>query len=83
VDSPISYVIDLRFEPGTSGDDRNAALASIGTESTALARSDGSYRITLGPGPASLAEMERRIHAIESLPEVAAARVVAVQLPVE
>lgn len=83
VGSPIRYVIELHFEPGTSSDDRNASLASIGTDGAAVARSDGSYRIMLGSGPDSLAELEQRIDVIVSRPEIASARVVAVQLPVE
>lgn len=81
--SPIRYVIELHFEPDTSSGERKASLVSIDAEETAIARSDGSYRIMLGSGPETLAELEQRIDAIVSRPEISSARVVAVQLPVE
>ena len=79
----IGYVVEVRFEPGASADERVDGLAAIGAGNTAVLQDDGSYRVTLGPGPATLGELEARIEAIEALPDIASARVVAVQLPVE
>jgi hypothetical protein len=83
VDSSIRYVVELKFEPGTSPGNRDSSLASIGAVGAVVALGEGNFRVTLEPGTASLAQLERRIDAIESLPEISSARVVAVQLPVE
>ena len=44
---------------------------------------DRSYRVALGLGTVTLAELEQYADRIESRPEIASARFVAVQLPVE
>jgi hypothetical protein len=60
-----------------------AFLDSIGAGKLAVPLGDGTYRVALGLGPVSLAELEQYAERVESRPEIAAARFVAVQLPVE
>jgi hypothetical protein len=79
----LSYVVELTFEAGTNPGRRDASLAAIGSVGGAALVGEATYRITLAPVPASLSELEQRIDSIEARPEIASARVVAVQLPVE
>ncbi len=79
----LSYVVELTFAAGTNPDSRDASLAAIGAVGGTSLVGEGTYRITLTPMPASLAELEQRIDSIEARPDIASARVVAVQLPVE
>jgi len=83
VDQPINYVLEVRFVPGASVESHGAFFESIGAGKLAVPLGDGTYRVALGLGPVSLAELEQYAESIESRPEITAARFVAVQLPVE
>lgn len=83
VDQQINYVLEIQFVPGTSARSHGAFFDSIGATELAVPLSDSTYRVALGLGPVSLAELEQYSQRIESRPEIAAARFVAVQLPVE
>ena len=80
---PISYVVEVTFEPGMSADSHDAGLNAISSVDGASQVGDSAYRIMLKPTPASLAELQQQIDTIEALPGIASARIVAVQLPVE
>jgi len=79
----INYVVELQFRPDVGATQRTALLESLGTNLLVVPVSERMYRITLGLGPVPLADLERYVSGIESRPEIASARVVAVQLPVE
>jgi len=79
----INYVVELQFRPDVGAAQRNAVLESLGTNLLVVPVSERMYRITLGLGPVPLVDLERYVAGIESRPEIASARVVAVQLPVE
>jgi len=79
----INYVVELQFLPDVGAAERTAVLESLGANQLAVPVSERMYRITLGLGPVALADLERYVAGIESRPEIASARVVAVQLPVE
>ncbi len=79
----INYVLEVRFMPDTSGDSHSTFFESIGVGQLAAPMSSHVYRVALGLGPVSLAELEQYSDEIEARPEVASARFVAVQLPVE
>jgi hypothetical protein len=83
VDQSINYVLEVRFAPGASVESHGAFFESIGAGKLAVPLGENTYRMALGLGPLSLAELEQYAERIESRPEVAAARFVAVQLPVE
>lgn len=83
VDQPINYVLEVRFIAGASVESHGAFFESIGAGKLAVPLGDGTYRVALGLGPVSLAELEQYAESIESRPEITAARFVAVQLPVE
>lgn len=82
-DASINYVLEVRFMPDSSADSRGAFFESIGASQLATPMSTHVYRVALGLGTVSLAELEQYADEIESQPEVASARFVAVQLPVE
>jgi hypothetical protein len=83
VDQPINYVLEVQFVPGTAADAHGAFFESIGASELAVPLNDRSYRVALGLGTVTLADLEQYADRIESRPEVASARFVAVQLPVE
>lgn len=83
VDQSINYVLEVRFAPDASVESHGAFFESIGAGKLAVPLGDRMYRVALGLGPVSLAELEQYAERIESRPEIAAARFVAVQLPVE
>lgn len=82
-DRSINYVLEIRFMPDSSADRHGAFFESIGASQLAAPVSSHVYRVALGLGTVSLAELEQYADEIESRPEVASARFVAVQLPVE
>lgn len=83
VDQSINYVLEVRFMPDAPADSHGAFFESIGASKLATPMSDRVYRLALGLGPVSLAELEQYARDVESRPEIAEARFVAVQLPVE
>jgi hypothetical protein len=80
---PINYVLEIRFTPNAPADSHGAFFESIGASNFVTPMSSGVYRVALGLGPVSLAELEQYARDVESRPEIAEARFVAVQLPVE
>jgi hypothetical protein len=82
-DTSINYVLEVRFMPESSPDSHGAFFDSIGASQLATPMSSHVYRVALGLGPVSLAELELYADEIESRSEIASARFVAVQLPVE
>ena len=62
---------------------RSEFLDGLNAVETPLRTGEHSYRVTLAPGTLSLTDLEVYIEGIRSRPEVVAAEVVAVQLPVE
>lgn len=82
-DPSINYVLEIRFMPDSSADLHGTFFESIGAGQLATPMSSHVYRVALGLGTLSLAELEQYAGEIESRPEIASARFVAVQLPVE
>lgn len=82
-DASINYVLEIRFMPDSSGASHSTFFESIGVGQLATPMSSHVYRVALGLGTVSLAELEQYADEIEARPEVASARFVAVQLPVE
>ena len=83
VDQSINYVLEIQFVPGASARSHGAFFDSIGAGELAVPLGEDTYRVALGLGPVSLAKLEQYADSIESHPEIAKARFVAVQLPVE
>lgn len=83
VTATMNYVLEVRFMPDTAAESHTAFFESIGAAELAVPVGDHIYRVTLGLGPVTLAELERFADDVTSRPEIAAARFVAVQLPVE
>lgn len=83
VPGSVDYVIELTFAAGTDARARDKVLGEIAISHAPVAGSATVYRVVLQSQADTLAELGIVVGAIESRPEVAAARVVAVQLPVE
>ncbi len=79
----VDFVIELRLAAGVDEASRNALFTDLGVNDPPVATPQDTYRVTVGSTAMSLSALESYIDAIESRPEVSAARVVAVQLPVE
>lgn len=79
----VDYVFAVRFEAGTSAADRQSVLASLGGKALAEDEELGVYRVTLSLPPQSLTELYARAAALAERDEVAAADVVALQVPVQ
>lgn len=82
-DQSINYVLEVQFVPGAATNTHGEFFESIGASDLAVPLNDRSYRVALGLGTVTLAELEQYADRIESRPEIASARFVAVQLPVE
>jgi len=78
----IDYVIELSFEPGAAGADRDRVLQELDARELRRVGRD-SVRATVSLPAVALAELEAYTSEIERRPELRAARVVAVQLPAE
>ena len=83
IEQPINYVLEVQFVPDTATDEHSAFFESIGASKLAVPLNDRSYRVALGLGTVTLAELQQYAERVESRPEIASARFVAVQLPVE
>ena len=83
VNQSINYVLEVQFVPGAATETHGKFFESIGAGELAVPLNDRTYRIALGLGPVTLAELEQYADRIESRPEIATATFVAVQLPVE
>ncbi len=83
VNQSINYVLEVQFVPGAAMETHSAFFESIGASELAVPLNDRAYRVTLGLGTVSLAELQQHAEQIEARPEIASARFVAVQLPVE
>lgn len=83
IDQSINYVLEVQFVPDAATDTHGAFFESIGAGDLAVPLNDRSYRVALGLGTVTLAELEQYADRIESRPEIASASFVAVQLPVE
>ncbi len=83
IEQPINYVLEVQFVPDAVTDAHSAFFESIGATDLAVPLNDRSYRIALELGTVTLAELQQYADRIESRPEIASARFVAVQLPVE
>lgn len=79
----INYVVELQFADGVNGAARTALFEAIDAREPARLTNDSTYKVTLALGSLSLTDLEDYIESIESRPEIAAAEIVAVQLPVE
>lgn len=80
--STMDYVMEVRFEPGTRGTDRDRILQSLAPGEIHAGPEAGTYRFALGRPGASLEEIQDAGSRMEALPEIRSARIVAVQLPV-
>ena len=83
VSQPINYVLEVQFVPGSTVEAHNEFFESVGASELAVPLNDRAYRVALGLGSVTLAQLEQYADQIEARPEVASARFVAVQLPVE
>lgn len=83
IDRSINYVLEVQFVPDADAQTHSTFFESIGAGDLAVPLSDRAYRIALGLGTVTLAELEQYADEIESRPEIATARFVAVQFPVE
>jgi hypothetical protein len=79
----INFGLEVRFTPDVGPEERNAFFETIGARELAVPLNERVFRVALGLGPVTLAELEQRARQFESRPGIAAARFVAVQLPVE
>ncbi len=78
----VDYVFQLRFE-GTADDAvRARTLEELGGIAQAIDPDRREYRLTLSLAPQALADLEARAAEIAARPEVAAAEIVALQMPV-
>lgn len=82
VDS-INYVVELQFMEDADAATRQTVFDVIDAGETASPVNTNTYRVTLALGSLSMTELEDFIQNIEARPEIVAAEVVAVQLPVE
>jgi len=78
----IDYVLELTFEPRAADADRDRVLQQLDAREP-RAHGHDSVRVTVSLPAVALAELEEFTAEVERLPEVRAARVVAVQLPTE
>lgn len=83
VEQSINYVLEVQFVPDAASETHRRFFESIGAGELAVPLGERSYRVALGLGSITLAELEQYADRIESRPEIASARFVAVQLPVE
>ena len=83
MEQSINYVLEVQFVADAVTDAHSAFFESIGARDLAVPLNDRSYRVALGLGSVTLAELQQYADRIESRPEIASARFVAVQLPVE
>ena len=81
-DSLMHYVFELSFAPETSIDSRQQILASINSIEV-TASSENRYTITVPLAANSIDELQVFVTAVQSLPEVESANVVALKLPIE
>jgi hypothetical protein len=79
----IDYVMNLAFEPGIGQDDRQRVLRELDARDIRRDDASGAYHVNVTLAAASLDELERFIRAVEDRPEVRAARIVALQLPMQ
>lgn len=79
----INFVVELQFMEDVDATARRELFDAIDAGETASPVRTNTYRVTLALGSLSLTELEIYIQDIESRPEIVAAEVVAVQLPVE
>lgn len=79
----MDYVFELRFEDGAAPADRERVLGTLGALQVNAVEPAGTYRVTLGLAARSLDELERFTDELEAMPEIRAARPVAMQLPME
>lgn len=79
----VDYVFAVRFEADTSAADRESVLAFLGGEVLVEDEELGVYRVTLSLPPQSLNELDARATALAGRDEIAAADVVALQVPVQ
>lgn len=79
----MEYVMNLEFEPGVGEGDRQRVLREL--DAGEIRRDDvsGVYDVNVTLAVASLDDLERFTRAVEDRPEVRAARIVALKLPVQ
>ena len=80
---PLDYVIELTFIPGTDSAARKALFDEHHFVGATAGADSNTYRVTVSLDAPSLNELERYVNEVETSPVVTAAKVVAVQLPVE
>ena len=79
--SSMDYVLDLRFESGTSMAAQERVLQGLQAKEINRGGSAGLYRITVSLPADSLEELEQYTRDLESLGEIRSVSAVAVQLP--
>lgn len=79
----IDYVMNLAFEPNVGEADRQRVLRELDARDVRRDDASGAYHVNVTLAAASLDELERFTRAVEDRPEVRAARIVALQLPVQ
>ncbi len=80
-DSLMHYVFELRFTPETSIDARQQIFSSINSIDVAPS-SENRYTVTVPLAASSMDELEVFVTAVQALPEVESANVVALKLPI-
>lgn len=79
----MEYVMRLEFEAGVRPEDRRRVLAELEGRDARYDAADGAYQVNVTLAAASLEELTRFTTAVEGLPEVRSARIVALQLPMQ
>lgn len=79
----MDYVMNLEFEPGAGQGDRQRVLRELDAGDIRRDDVSGTYHVNVTLAALSLDELERFIRAVEDRPEVRAARIVALQLPMQ
>ncbi len=80
-DSLMHYVFELRFTPETSIDARQQIFSSINSIDVAPS-SENRYTVTVPLAASSIDELEVFVTAVQALPEVESANVIALKLPI-
>lgn len=82
-EATMDYVMNLEFEPGVGQGDRQRVLRELDAGDIRRDDVSGAYHVNVTLAAASLDELERFTRAVEDRPEVRAARIVALQLPMQ
>ena len=79
----MDYVMNLEIEPGVGQNERQRVLRELDARDVRRDDVSGAYHVNVTLAAASLDELESFARAVENRPEVRAARIVALQLPMQ